>query len=385
MTLALVAVGKNIKSAVENKIMLSDLKTESEKLLTKISELEKLLKIEDLTKKHNLLEQKTFLPDFWTDKENAQKIMQEIKGLKSIISTFQNIKSKTNEINDLIILALQENDTLNEKELSEEIKSLQSQIEKLELTTLLGGEHDSSNAILSINAGAGGTDAQDWAEILLRMYSRWAEKKDFEVEVVDISYGEQAGIKSAVLFIRGPYAYGYLKSENGIHRLVRMSPFNADGKRHTSFAAVEVIPETGEELSVEIKQEDLKIETFRASGPGGQNVNKTSSAVRITHLPTGIIAQSQNSPSQHRNREIAMKLLTARLKDRLEQEQKSKIEELKGEQKQIAWGSQIRSYVFAPYQLVKDHRTQVETGNVQNVIDGNIDVFIEGFLKNVNK
>jgi len=285
------------------------------------------------------------------------------------------------ELETLIEMSLSEKDPSVEPEIKKDFDALKKHFDDLEFSTLLGGEHDPSNAILSINAGAGGTDAQDWAQILLRMYSRWAQEKGYEMEVADMSYGEQAGIKSAVIFVKGMYAYGYLKAETGIHRLVRMSPFNSDGKRHTSFAAVEVIPETGQELNVEIRPEDLRIDTFRAGGPGGQNVNKTSSAIRITHLPTGIISQSQASPSQHRNKEIAMTLLLSRLRDRLEQEQKEKIEELRGEQKQIAWGSQIRSYVFAPYQLVKDHRTGAETGNVQKVMDGDIDLFIQAFLK----
>lgn len=361
--------------------MLSELKTEADKIIAGISELERHLDLPALKQKHDLLEKKTYSQDFWSDRESAQKIMQELKSLKTRISSIENLKTKAKDTAELLEMSISENDQQSETQLSREIEELKAEFSKKELAALLGGEHDTADAIVSINAGAGGTDAQDWAEILLRMFSRWAEKREFETELADISYGEQAGIKSSVLFIRGPYAYGYLKSETGIHRLVRMSPFNSDGKRHTSFAAVEVIPETGEELAVEIKPEDLKTDTYRASGPGGQNVNKTSSAVRITHIPTGIIAQSQASPSQHRNREICMLLLVSRLKGRLEQEKKEKIEELRGEQKQIGWGSQIRSYVFAPYQLVKDHRTGAETGNVQSVVDGDIDIFIEAFLK----
>ncbi len=361
--------------------MLSELKAEADKILSKIAELEKHLDLSSLTEKRDLLEKKTYSQDFWNDHGSAQKVMQELKNLKSRISSIEDLRTKAKDTSELIEISMSDNDTNSENQFAKDIADLKAELAKKELAVLLGEEHDTADAIVSINAGAGGTDAQDWAEILLRMYSRWAENRGFELELADISYGEQAGIKSAVLFIKGPYAYGYLKSETGIHRLVRMSPFNADGKRHTSFAAVEVIPEIGEDLSVEIKQEDLRVDTYRASGPGGQNVNKTSSAVRITHIPTGIVSQSQNSPSQHRNREIAMKLLAARLKDRLEQEHKDKIEELKGEQKQIAWGSQIRSYVFAPYQMVKDHRTGAETGNVQSVIDGDIDSFIEAFLR----
>jgi peptide chain release factor 2 len=250
----------------------------------------------------------------------------------------------------------------------------------LELSTILGGEYDKNNAILSINAGAGGTDAQDWAQILLRMYSRWAESKEYKVEIPEISYGE-AGLKSVTLIISGIYAYGYLKTEVGIHRLVRISPFSSEGKRHTSFAAVEVIPETAEEIEVAVNPSDLRVDTYRASGPGGQHVNKTDSAVRITHIPTGIVAQSQSDRSQRANRESAMKILKARLHEMLLEQRKEKIEELRGEKKKIEWGNQIRSYVFQPYTMVKDHRTGVEIGNVQGVIDGDLDDFIEAVLR----
>jgi peptide chain release factor 2 len=251
----------------------------------------------------------------------------------------------------------------------------------LEVAALLGGEYDQNNAILSINAGAGGTDAQDWGQILMRMYSRWAESKGFKVDMPDISYGEEAGIKSVTLMVNGPFAYGYLKGEIGIHRLVRISPFSSEGKRHTSFVAVEVIPELAEDIKIDINPADLKVDTYRASGPGGQNVNKVSSAIRITHLPTGIVTQSQSDRSQHANRDTAMRLLKAKLNEMMIAQRKEKIEDLRGEKKKIEWGSQIRSYVFQPYTLVKDHRTNVEVGDVQKVIDGEIDPFIEGYLR----
>lgn len=361
--------------------MLSDLKTEAEALSEKLSELTKHIDLSKLKASRKTLEDKSSASDLWNDPSAAQKVLQELKQVNGQISLIDGLGSSIEDAKALIEMAQAENDESAAAQIRADIEGLRKKIEKLEISTLLGSEHDAGDAILSINAGAGGTDAQDWAEILLRMYTRWAEEKGYSFEIADMSYGEQAGIKSAVILVKGLYAYGYLRSETGIHRLVRMSPFNSDGKRHTSFAAVEVIPESGKELTVEIKPEDLRVDTFRSSGPGGQNVNKTSSAIRITHLPTGLISQSQASPSQHRNRELAMTLLLSRLKDRLEQEEKEKIEELRGEQKQIGWGSQIRSYVFAPYQMVKDHRTGAETGNVQKVVDGDLDLFIEAFLK----
>lgn len=365
--------------------MLSDLKYEIEKTKQKLKGLIDGIGIEKLVENRKQLESASSVSNFWDNPSSAQKVLQELKQVNDQISVAETLRKETDDIETIIELSLGEEDPNTEAQIRKDLDLLISKIEKLSISTLLNGEHDGANAILSINAGAGGTDAQDWAQILMRMYSRWAEARGFEAEIADVSYGEQAGIKSAVLIIKGLYAYGFLRSENGIHRLVRMSPFNSDGKRHTSFAAVEVIPESGEELFVEIKTEDLRIDTFRSSGPGGQNVNKTSSAVRLTHLPTGIVAQSQSSPSQHRNKEIAMRLLAARIKDRLDKEKKEKLDELKGEQKQIAWGSQIRSYVFAPYQLVKDHRTNFEFGNVEKVIDGDIDPFIEAYLKNQPK
>ncbi|MFA5098168.1 MAG: peptide chain release factor 2 [Candidatus Margulisiibacteriota bacterium] len=361
--------------------MLPELKTEINKLSEKFKTLKQMVGFDELEKKKNSLEEKASGSSLWDDPASAKKLLQELDQAKKQHSELLAIQNGLEESEVFLDIATKEKDSSSLASLKDDILKLRTQIDRIELSTLLSGEHDKENAILSINAGAGGTDAQDWAQILMRMYLRWAEEKGYETEVADLSYGEQAGIKNTVIFVRAPYAFGYLRSESGVHRLVRMSPFNADGKRHTSFAAVEVIPETGEDITVEIKPEDLRIDTFRSSGPGGQNVNKTSSAIRITHLPTGIITQSQASPSQHRNKELAMTLLASRLKERLEKEQKQKIEDLKGEQKQIAWGSQIRSYVFAPYQLVKDHRTGSETGNVEKVIDGQIDQFIEAYLK----
>ncbi len=264
--------------------------------------------------------------------------------------------------------------------LREEAQTLHARLERLEIETLLAGEHDPANAILSIHAGAGGTDSQDWAEMLLRMYLRWATGKGYETEVVDLSPGEEAGIKSAAVMVRGPYAYGYLKAERGTHRLVRISPFDAARRRHTSFALVEVLPEV-EPVAVEIRPEELRIETFRARGPGGQNVNKVETAVRITHLPTGIVVQCQSERSQHANREAAMRILAARLYEHYRREQERKLQELRGEHRDASWGNQIRSYVLHPYTLVKDHRTGLETGNVQAVLDGELDPFIYAYLR----
>ncbi len=267
------------------------------------------------------------------------------------------------------------------EEFLEVLGDIEKKLKELELKILLSGAHERSDAILEIHPGAGGTESQDWAEILLRMYLRWAERKNFKAEVVDLLHGEEAGIKSATVTISGPYAYGYLKAEKGIHRLVRVSPFDANKRRHTSFAAVLVYPDIEEDIDIEIRDEDLRIDTFRASGAGGQHVNKVSSAVRITHLPTGIVVTCQSERSQHRNRAMAMKILKARLYELKKKEAEQKIESIIGDKSEIAWGNQIRSYVLHPYKLVKDHRTGVETSNVEAVLDGDIDQFIEAYLK----
>jgi len=275
----------------------------------------------------------------------------------------------------------EEEDEEAARELKEEVEAISQDLDKLELKLMLGGKRDRNNAILSIHPGAGGTESQDWASMLLRMYQRWAERKGYKVEVLDLLPGDEAGIKSATLLVSGDYAYGYLKAESGVHRLVRISPFDANKRRHTSFASVSVIPEIEDEVDVEIKDEDLRIDTFRAGGPGGQHVNRTDSAVRIVHLPTGITVQCQSERSQHRNRELAMKVLKARLYEYYRQKQEEELAKLRGERKDIAFGNQIRSYVFHPYKLVKDLRTGVETGNVDAVMDGEIDIFIEAYLK----
>ncbi len=279
----------------------------------------------------------------------------------------------------LFELALEEDDEETLKEVRKKLKKLSAAIEDQEVKLFLSGPHDTSNAIVTIHAGAGGTEAQDWVEMLLRMYLRWAEKKGFKTKIIDILPGEEAGIKSVTFIVEGPYAYGHLKAEAGIHRLVRISPFDASGRRHTSFASVSVIPEIEEDIQVEIRPEDLKIETMRASGHGGQHVNKTESAVRITHLPTGIVVQCQNERSQHRNKAIAMAILKARLYELERRKKEEERQKLYGEKKEIAWGSQIRSYVLHPYRLIKDHRTGLEVGNVEAVLDGDLDRFIRAY------
>ncbi|MFC1511553.1 peptide chain release factor 2, partial [Candidatus Margulisiibacteriota bacterium] len=354
-----------------------DLKQEIKQLKSKTQDLDKLLKIQDKKKELGELEKQSADPALWKDQNRAKKVMQDKKYLEKEIRDWETVLNGLEDAETLIDMATEK----DLPDLKKEVQDLAKKAEQLELSALLSGEYDKSNAILSINAGAGGTDAQDWAQILLRMYSRWAEGKEYKVEMPDISYGDEAGIKSATLMITGPYAYGYLRIESGIHRLVRMSPFNSDGKRHTSFAAVEIIPEMTDEVNVDLNPKDLRVDTYRASGPGGQHVNKTDSAVRITHIPTGIVAQSQAGRSQHINRESAMKLLKARLYEMMLEQRKDKIEEIRGEKKKIEWGSQIRSYVFQPYTMVKDHRTKAENGNVQAVIDGDLDKFIEASLR----
>nr|WP_207727087.1 peptide chain release factor 2 [Anaerosolibacter carboniphilus] len=330
------------------------------------------------------LEAKAVEQSFWDDPQEAQKILQQLKGYKDRQGRFAELYQSWEDLLVLVEMAMEEEDPSLEDEIQKGVEKLQMDIDKMKVETLLSGEYDHSNAILSIHAGAGGLDSQDWAEMLLRMYTRWAEKRGYRVRTLDILPDTEAGIKSVTLLIEGENAYGYLKSEKGVHRIVRISPFDPSGKRHTSFASVDVMPDIDESIDIEINPSDLKVDTYRASGAGGQHVNKTESAIRITHLPTGIVVQCQNERSQHSNRDTAMKMLKGKLIELKEREQKEKIEDLKGDYNQIAWGSQIRSYVFHPYNLVKDHRTNAEIGNVQGVMDGDIDLFIDEYLKNKN-
>ena len=327
------------------------------------------------------LETKTLEQDFWNDSKESGKVLAKIKFLKDIVSNYSKIYDEVVNLIEMTDLVMADFDEDLKKEILNNTKIASDKVEKLELQTFLSGKYDKNNAIVTIHPGAGGTESQDWAEMLYRMYTRWAGKSNYQVNEVDFLEGDEAGIKSVTFEVIGENAYGYLKGEMGVHRLVRISPFDSNSRRHTSFASVEVLPEITDDIELDINPDDLRVDTYRASGAGGQHVNKTSSAVRITHIPTNIVAQCQSERSQIQNRETAMKMLKSKLLDLKEKEQKEKIEDLKGVQRDIAWGSQIRSYVFCPYTLVKDHRTNYEVGNVQAVMDGDLDGFIESYLK----
>lgn len=316
---------------------------------------------------------------FWDNAERAQKVIQESNDLKSWVEPLTSLKTRTNDV--LSLAEEVESGTDFMLELEDELKKIEAQLSELETKRMLSQEMDKLSCFLSVNSGAGGTEACDWAQMLLRMYQRWATKRGWKVETVDVIDGDVAGIKSATIRIEGPYAYGYAKAEKGVHRLVRISPFDSNARRHTSFAAVDVIPEVSDDVVIEIRPEDIKVDTFRSSGAGGQHVNTTDSAVRITHMPTGIIVSSQSQRSQIQNREACMKMLRSKLYEREMEERQKKLEDLSGEKKKIEWGSQIRSYVFQPYTLVKDARTKYEVGDVQSVMDGEIDGFIQAYLK----
>ena len=320
-------------------------------------------------------------PDFWDNVEVSQQKMRELKSLKDDVATFAHLKEQFEDIETLIEMANEENDASLIPEVEEELRQFEETFEAIRMKTLLSGEYDRDNAIVSLHAGAGGTESCDWAAMLYRMFTRWASDKGFEVEVLDSLDGDEAGIKSITFQVNGENAYGYLKSEKGVHRLVRISPFNAAGKRQTSFVSCDVMPDIEEDVDIEINEDEIRVDTYRSSGAGGQHINKTSSAIRITHFPTGIVVQCQNERSQHMNKDKAMQMLKAKLYLLKQQENAEKPAGIRGEVTEIGWGKKIRSYVMQPYTMVKDHRTGVETGNVDSVMDGKIDVFINGYLK----
>ncbi|BED93056.1 MAG: peptide chain release factor 2 [Candidatus Paraimprobicoccus trichonymphae] len=361
---------------------LENIKIKLKNLKPKIEALSEALGLDSLKNKIENLEKISGKEDFWNDVKNAQKILNEMNLIKSKFSNYINLKKEYLELCDLVKICSLEEDLSLIGEIKNLLKKIEKNLEIQTLSTLLTGEYDSNDSILTLHAGAGGTEAQDWVEMLYRMYYRWAEKHKFKVRILDFLDGEEAGFKSISILIEGNNSYGFLKGENGVHRLVRISPFDSSGRRHTSFASIEVMPEIDNSIKVEISPEDIKLDVFRASGAGGQHVNKTSSAVRLTHIPTGIVVSCQNERSQHQNREMAMKVLKSKLLKIKEREHLEKIEDIKGNQKEITWGSQIRSYVFMPYTLVKDHRTGFEIGNVNSVMNGDLDGFITEYLKN---
>src|SRR4051794_3335327 len=320
-------------------------------------------------------------PDFWNDQQAAQTVISEANGLKDQVNEFYELNESFENLELTYELVKEENDEELRADLEDELQQLTGRLSQYELQLLLSEEYDKNNAILELHPGAGGTESQDWGSMLLRMYTRWAEKKGFKVETLDYLPGDEAGIKSVTLAIRGHNAYGYLKAEKGVHRLVRISPFDSSGRRHTSFVSCEIMPELDDDIEVDIRTEDLKIDTYRASGAGGQHINTTDSAVRITHIPTGVVVTCQSERSQIKNRDAAMKMLKAKLYQREIEQQEKELLEIRGEQKEIGWGSQIRSYVFHPYSMVKDHRTSAESGNVQGVMDGDLDPFIDAYLR----
>ncbi len=339
------------------------------------------LDLENKTRKIEEIEREMEAPDFWDDPEVSQRKMKELKGYKDDVETCRNLEQKLEDIATLIEMGDEENDPEIVAEVEQEVAEYDAAYEKIRIKTLLSGEYDGDNAIVSLHAGAGGTESCDWASMLYRMYTRWAADKGFSVEVLDSLDGDEAGIKSITFQVNGENAYGYLKSEHGVHRLVRISPFNAAGKRQTSFVSCDVMPDIEEDIDIEVKDEDIRIDTYRSSGAGGQHINKTSSAIRITHYPTGIVVTCQNERSQHMNKDKAMQMLKAKLFLLKQQENANKAAGIRGEVSEIGWGNQIRSYVMQPYTMVKDHRTGAETGNVDSVMDGSIDLFINAYLK----
>ena len=362
-------------------LQFEELKLSLQGMEPELRDLADALNLEAMKKEIQELDQKATAPDFWNDMERSQKILQRSSSLKNRIEKYEKLKNSYEDLMALIELADEEGDLSLLPQAQEEMEAFRGGLEEQRLSTLLTGEYDAKNAILTFHAGAGGTEAQDWAMMLYRMYCRWGERHGFKVKTLDYLDGEEAGIKSASILLEGENAYGFMKSETGVHRLVRISPFDASGRRHTSFASLEVMPEIDDTIKVEINPEDIKMDVFRSSGAGGQKVNKTSSAVRLTHIPTGIVVSCQVERSQYQNRDVAMRMLKSKLMEIKEREHLEKIEDIKGVQKEIAWGSQIRSYVFMPYTLVKDHRTGFENSNIDAVMDGDLDGFINAYLK----
>ena len=361
-------------------IALEEAKRRLASLEESVRQLRDALHIEALTEEAMELEAKTYAPDFWGDQETSGKILQTLKQTKETIENYENLVARYEDTSLLIEMAIEENDESSVDEVRREVEFIEKECERLRLGTLLTGEYDRNNAILSFHPGAGGTEAQDWASMLYRMYCRWGEAHGYNVKLIDWLDGDEAGLKSATLMIEGPWAYGYLKSENGVHRLVRISPFDASGRRQTSFASVEVMPEFEDDNTIEIRPEDLEITAHRSSGAGGQHINKTDSAIRIVHLPTGIVVGCQTERSQLQNKETAMKMLRSKLMEIKMREHLDKVSDIQGVKNNIEWGSQIRSYVFMPYTLAKDTRTGYENGNIQAVMDGDIDGFINAYL-----
>lgn len=365
-------------------VFLENLKSELESYLPKIKELYEVFDIENSKERILELQEKAAEPNFWDDLENSQKVLQETRTLEGHIEKYNKLKTSADDIEVMIEMAGEEQDDSMIEEIRLELEALGKAIDELTLASLLTGQYDKCNAIISFHAGAGGTEAQDWADMLFRMYNRWGENHGFKVKTLDYLEGNDAGMKSASIIIEGENAYGYMKSESGIHRLVRISPFDSSGSRHTSFAAVDVMPEIDDSIEVDIRPEDIEMQVYRSSGAGGQHINKTSSAVRLIHKPTGIVCACQTQRSQFQNRDYAMKMLKSKLIEIKERENLERIEDIKGVQKEIAWGAQIRSYVFMPYTLVKDHRTGYETANVNAVMDGDLDGFINAYLKSLS-
>lgn len=366
-------------------LQFEELKHKLEEREEALRELGEALGLEKLREEVEMLEHKSAEPGFWDNMEEAQKVTQRMADLKGRDEKYQKLVSRAEDALALIEMGDEAEDLSLLPEAQEELQAIENEIETMRLSTLLTGEYDGRNAILTFHAGSGGTEAQDWAEMLFRMYNRWGERHGYKVTTLDYLDGDEAGLKSASILVEGENAYGYLKGEAGVHRLVRVSPFDAAGRRHTSFSSLEVMPEMDLDSSVEINPDDIKMEVYRASGAGGQKVNKTSSAVRLIHIPTGIVVSCQVERSQYQNRDVAMKMLISKLVEIKERENLEKISDIKGEQKEITWGSQIRSYVFMPYTMVKDHRTGFETGNVNAVMDGDLDGFINAYLSAKNQ